>query len=259
MTTRHEPTAAVPLRAPRALPFEAAGRTDVGAVRERNEDHYACWPELGLFVVADGLGGRPGGDVASRTAVRVVLESLAATATIVDADVELRRERLVASFERANARVFAVGRATGTGMGTTLTAVFARAQHAVVAHVGDSRLYRFRGHQLEQLTDDHTVGAEMARAGQPCDEPAAIAQSLTRAIGCEPGVDIDARVVPTRPGDVLLLCSDGLWGVVPHSEIEVILDCWPSPREAAARLVQRANELGGPDNVTAVLVRWPGD
>lgn len=241
-----------------------AGATDTGLQRSHNEDRLGVYPEVGLFIVADGMGGAAAGDVAARMAVELVCEAF------VDVDVTWPRGTaasrsglplLLDAIQRANHCIHGAGlRARAyQGMGTTVAALLACGHRAALAHVGDSRVYRMRGGHLAQLTEDHSLFNECVRAGKADpDRPDAFEYKhvITRAVGIEPSVEIDARLVDAAPGDTFLLCSDGLCGVVPHEELAAILTTHVDLDEAVERLIARANELGGPDNVTAVLVRW---
>ena len=248
--------------------LEAAGGSHVGCVRKRNEDSYAVLPELGLLMVADGIGGRPGGEVASRMvvdAVRACFEEDDPDETwpwAFDGTKDRDEARLVLSLRRANREILAAGRRAGMGgMGTTFAGVLVAAGGAYIAHAGDSRVYRLRGERLEALTRDHTVLEELLRQGSPSLEALggideAIACRITRALGTEPSVDVETRVEAVEAGDVLLVCSDGLWGPVPADEIATTLAWSVSPQGIVAGLMGRALEHGGSDNVTCVVVRF---
>ncbi len=254
-----------PVSGPRLPRVQAFGLSHQGMLRSTNEDAYAVIPELGLFIVADGVGGRASGEVASRLAVdsvRAVFEDpeltwpggLSLRPTAVDLPL------LRASVERANACVHGAGGADPAkkGMGTTLSAMLVLEDRVALAHVGDSRIYGLRGRRLQQLTYDHTLANSFLHAGILRQEDVATSQhnhTLTRAVGTEEIVEIDTRLVGLEPGDTFLLASDGLHGVVDEDEIAAILFRERDLTVAAARLVDRANELGGPNNVTAVLVR----
>ncbi len=144
-------------------------------------------------------------------------------------------------------------------MGTTIAAVLACGDRAALAHVGDSRIYRLRGRRLDLLSEDHSLFNEFVRAGLADPEhPEEFEQRnvITRAVGVDPAVEVDARLVEVAPGDTFLLCTDGLSGVLEHRELTSILLAHPNLDEAVERLITRANEHGGPDNITALLVRW---
>ena len=239
--------------------------SDVGRVREKNEDCFAVLPHLGLFLVADGLGGHAGGEIASRMAidsVREVLEDPDATwplgrpapcrfpgPTVLVAGVELANARIFADAARERAR---------RGMGTTLVGALAWGDRMVIAHVGDSRAYRLRDRQLDLITEDHSLVNEHVRAGLLTREQARsspLQHIITRSVGTHATVEVDTLIDRTRPGDVYLLCSDGLSGLIEHRELTDILLEHRDLCHTAGYLIERANELGGTDNITAVLVR----
>jgi len=236
------------------LAARAAGRSDVGLHRQTNEDSWVVRPFL--FAVADGMGGAKAGEVASRVAIQTLVEHLP---RLAEADEEAAGAELAAAAEDANARVYAlsVEHRSQAGMGTTLTVLLLTEQGARVAHIGDSRAYVLRDGILEQVTDDHSLVGEMVRNGEISLEEAAghpLRSVLSRALGTEPEVEIDLLEVDVRAGDTLLLCSDGLSGVVPHDKLAELAG-EDSPGGAAERLVKAALALGGPDNITALVIR----
>jgi PPM family protein phosphatase len=233
--------------------------------RFENQDRFALYPDIGLAVVADGMGGEPAGDVAAQMAVQFVCEPFA------DDDVTWHLKGaptktdalawLVAAIERANHCIHRAAdqHPAWRGMGTTIAALLVHDGHAVVAHVGDSRVHRFRDRQLRALTEDHTVFNALVRHGladpERRGEQAMSHHVLTRALGTHAAVEVETRLVDVVPGDVFLLSSDGLHGVVDHEELAEILTAHPHLDEAVEQLIARANHLGGPDNITAVAVR----
>jgi protein phosphatase len=247
----------------RPLHLETAARTHPGRLRARNEDELAVVPELGLLVIADGMGGCAAGDVAARMAVAAVREVLGALAPAwphdLRAALRVAEGVLVAAIQQANADVFAAAQEAPEmkGMGTTIVAALAVRGHVAVAHAGDSRAYLLRGRRLEQLTDDHTVLRACESAGVDLAlHPDLPPNALTRAVGAEEQLEVDTRIVQPDPGDVLLLCSDGLTAAADDTEIAAILRAHPDLDAAAEALIVRANENGGPDNVTVILARW---
>ena len=239
--------------------------TDQGRQRHGNEDRFGVHPAVGLFIVADGMGGHCAGEVAAQMAVDLVFEG------IVDTDVtwprgmaqpaELELPRLVAAIERANHCIHGASQRNRawTGMGTTIAAALVCGDRVALAHVGDSRIYRLHGRRLALMTEDHSLFNLLVHLGRVDPEKADEFEQrniITRALGIDPKVDVDACLVNVAPGDTFLLCSDGLSGPVPQSDLVDILLESPNVDDAARRLVSRANELGGPDNVTAVVVRW---
>ena len=228
----------------------AAGLTDTGRRRRQNEDAFVCDPPL--FAIADGMGGAQAGELASRLAAAAIEEGGSA----------LDGEAAVVGIVRtANARIFerALHDPTVAGMGTTATVALVdeRAGRLTLAHVGDSRAYLFRDAALEQLTTDHSLVGELVRTGRLTEEEAAVhphRSVITRALGTDADVEVDARTVDLAPGDVVLLCSDGLSAMVRDEEIVRVLEATGAdPHVAADSLVRAANEAGGEDNVTVVL------
>ncbi|WP_029006773.1 PP2C family protein-serine/threonine phosphatase [Azospirillum halopraeferens] len=248
---------------PPSLHLVSAGRTDVGRTRSRNEDCFGLRPEIGLALVCDGMGGHAGGDVASRTTVDAItefVEEFAAQArplSAVDDAVAIIRSAV----DLANRRLLALNRdrgfPVGRGMGTTLVGLWHMAglDKAVVFHAGDSRLYRLRGSDLRQVTRDHSLYQVWLDSG--ARGPAPQRNIIIRALGTAPDTEADVAVLDLRMGDVLLLCTDGLTGMVPDSVIADVLSAagGTDPAAACSRLVDLANDAGGHDNVTVVLSR----
>lgn len=225
-------------------------KTDVGRVREGNEDSFLV--DEPLFVVADGMGGHLAGDVASSTAVEII-SSNSATASGANPETlaELIRAANAAIWEKASTDPQL------RGMGTTCTLVLLDGSRAHIAHVGDSRAYLLRDGRLEQLTEDHTLVARMVKEGRLRAEDAEHHPQrsiITRALGVDSEVDVDLSVLELQPGDRLLICSDGLSSMIDHSAIQEALADHEDPQAAADDLVARANEAGGEDNVTVVVI-----
>jgi serine/threonine protein phosphatase PrpC len=261
LAASHRHPSVLRLRRPCAQAF---GLSDVGLVRNRNEDAYTVDTALGFFAVADGVGGHAAGEVASRMAIDTVRSVLADPAVPWPAGAGAATaalDRLAGGVEYAGARVFAAaaGDRTKKGMGTTFTGLLLlEGRVAAIAHVGDSRIYLLRGRRVEQLTEDHTLVEAYIQAGVLTRDQAAtspIRNVITRAVGTKEVVEVDSRLLAVEPGDTLLLSSDGLHGVVADEEIAAVLLREHDITRAAAQLVQRANDAGAPDNVTAVLVR----
>jgi PPM family protein phosphatase len=234
---------------------ESAGRTHPGKVRRRNEDSYVLDPPL--FAVADGMGGAQAGEVASRLTAAAFREYHEADALPPD-------ERIQSIIQEANRRIYERARADSdvSGMGTTVTAALLTGGRVTLGHVGDSRAYRIRDGELEQLTDDHSLVADLMRSGRLTPEEAEAHPQrsvITRALGTDPEVDVDTTAVEAEPGDVFLLCSDGLTTMVGDEDILGILAAAPTLDDAAKELVRAANTGGGEDNVTVVLFRVEGD
>jgi protein phosphatase len=238
----------------RALRIEWAELSDVGRQRSANQDFCgaAIRPEGGrLWIVADGMGGHAGGETASRVAVE------AATASFLAGRGSLA-ERLRDTIAAANRAVIETARGDRslTGMGTTAVAI-ALGDGACVANVGDSRAYRVRRGRIEQLTRDHSVVAELVRQGAISEDEALVhprRHEVLRSLGFEDDLEIDVEPIDVAAGDVLLLCTDGLTGVVDDAEIAALCSRRPQ-REAARALVDAANARGGPDNVTVQVIR----
>jgi serine/threonine protein phosphatase PrpC/CRP-like cAMP-binding protein len=240
--------------------------TSVGRVREHNEDSFLVDEGLGLYAVADGMGGHAAGEVASKLALetfrRVVLEGRQR----VDASHhdprsrEARRDLLQLLEEAAHAACAAVHEEgqkdeQKRGMGTTLCALLTVGSHGFIAHVGDSRIYLVRGERTHQLTQDHTLQNELLKRGRLTPEEISRVKqknALTRAIGVYASVDVDTLDLDILPGDRVLLCSDGLYGYLRKGELNSIFE--GPPEQAPSRLVALANQRGGQDNITAVVV-----
>ena len=233
----------------------AAGRTDPGRRRRHNEDAYVCEPPV--FAVADGMGGAQAGEVASRLA--------AASVGRFQPGDQGGRDYVTSLIQEANRSVYerAEGDAAASGMGTTMTVAVVEDDLVWVGHVGDSRAYLIRDGRLEQVTEDHSLVAELVRSGRltPDEADAHPHRSvITRALGTEPEVDVDTFSVAPRPGDVFLLCSDGLTTMVSDTEILAIVEASNGDLDAAARgLVEAANAAGGEDNVTVVMFELAGE
>src|SRR3982751_5010004 len=214
--------------------------TDPGRRRRRNEDSYVCEPPL--FAVADGMGGAQAGEVASQLAAGALLEGNDAAG----------EERVVSLIQEANRRVWqrANEDASASGMGTTVTAALVDADGRVTfGHVGDSRAYILRGEKLEQLTDDHSLVAELVRRGELSPQEAEVHPQrsvITRALGTDPNVDVDAFSIEAKAGDVYLICSDGLSDMVDSRTLREIVRSHRGSLESASKeLVRAANRAGG--------------
>ena len=234
----------------------AGARTDPGTKRPNNEDSMLVLEDEHLFVVADGMGGHAGGEIASQLAVDAMATTfLEKTPTsCVVANLPVRALELVQSFAAANEAIRSVASKNAhlTNMGTTVVAArfCPNKGRAYIGHVGDSRCYRLRGNKLEQMTKDHTL-AEYGVGGREGDR-------LTRAVGVNGIVETDLVVVQPHEGDVFLLCSDGLNKSVTDEVIQDVLDSEPDPDRAAEELIARACAAFARDNVTAIVVRIGG-
>ena len=229
-------------------------RSDIGCIREKNEDSLHIDPGLGLAVLADGMGGHRAGDVASQLAVDTVVEMMLLADRQKDLQNLLRKSLL-----QANQEVYESSRKNTDqfGMGTTLVAALLQGNLAHIAHVGDSRAYLLDKDKLTQVTEDHTYLAQIERLGADAGQiiaDSAVAKMLVRAIGIEPEVEIDHCEIPLKPGDCLLLCSDGLTDMLSDEEIRDILLQNKQGESTAEKLIQQANRKGGPDNVSVILI-----
>jgi len=227
--------------------------TEVGLVRKQNEDSLCAVPRLALFAVADGMGGHLAGEVASRMALESVIRQMESGDR---ADVV---QNLLEGVRRANSDIYDASRDDGAcrGMGTTLTAALILAGELVLAHVGDSRAYVIRGAEIFPLTEDHSLVQEMIRNGgitreQARDHPHR--NVLTRALGTDPLVDVDLIRINLQKGDTLLLCTDGLYGLVGDHEILDLVRSAGDPDRAVRDLVDEALKRGGNDNISVIVV-----
>lgn len=242
-----------------------AGSTDAGVVRPHNEDAFFYDDELGLCMVADGMGGQLAGEIASGMAVEFVTETLRRFSgsdlplTIVDEDLSPVAGRLLAGIRLANRRIYEAGQSNPgwRNMGTTIVAGLLQDSLLVVAHVGDSRCYLLRGGSLCQLTDDHSLVAEQQRQGLLSKEEAENSRMkniITRALGAEPEVQIDLCEVDIMEGDRFLFCSDGLTNMVSDEELLAIITQQKDASGACGALIDKANGMGGKDNITVLLL-----
>lgn len=249
--------------------------TDVGRVRDHNEDNYLVDKKLALFVVADGMGGHAAGEVASALAVRTVHEEIRKQRELIeDFDSGARGASAVSARDVLNLLEFCVQRACARiheeaaadshkrGMGTTLSAMLFVGHKGFIAHVGDSRIYLARDGRVQQVTEDHTVFNELIKRGKLSREQiekVAHKNAITRAVGVYERVEVDTLAIEVLPGDVFLLCSDGLHGYLDGNDtLARILREVPAEEQAQA-FIEFANDSGGKDNITNVLVRIEGN
>jgi len=248
--------------------IQIGARTDVGRLRSNNEDSYKVVPELSLLILSDGMGGEAHGEVASKMAV----ETIASHCLDAQADPSLplhgesrpefseQTNRLMSAVNIANHEIFESARQNPAqqGMGATVVAAWVNEQRLSLAHVGDSRAYLLRSGELQQLTEDHSLVAEQVRRGvlsqQQADE-SEMASVLLRALGIEQKVQVDADEHLLMEGDIVLLCSDGLTRMVTEPEIASTLLTHSVAQSAADRLVELANDYGGADNITVILLQ----
>ncbi|MCM3876671.1 MAG: Stp1/IreP family PP2C-type Ser/Thr phosphatase [Thermoanaerobaculia bacterium] len=254
------------------MSVSAFGLTDVGRKRRHNEDAYLLDAERGLFVVADGMGGHAAGEVASRITVESIQEYIAATEEEHESSwpfgfnsrVSVEGNRLTTAVEKANEKVMRAvqNRPELKGMGTTVVAALFDADRATLVHVGDSRAYLFRDGELRRLTDDHSWVQEQVNAGILSEDEAKshpLKNVVTRALGGAAHVSVDLIEVPVRPGDRFLLCSDGLTGMVPDEDLFTHFRSDGLIEKTVRELIDTANDRGGVDNITAVIVEVQGD
>jgi protein phosphatase len=232
------------------------GLTDTGLVRDHNEDYFSCktLKESTLFIVADGMGGHDSGEVASRLAVETACKEVQDGAK-GDYDPQKLLEQAV---QRANVEVIREGVSKGSNMGTTLTLALMTQDRAYIASVGDSRTYWIENGSIRQITEDHSLVAKLVSAGKLTREESRNhpkANLLYRTIGSDENVKVDTFKVDLKRGDSLLLCTDGLWGEVTDEDIHRVCATEKDLKAACTRLIQVANENGGKDNITAVVVR----
>lgn len=247
---------------------DIGARTDVGRVRKNNEDSYRLMPTLNLFLLSDGVGGEAHGEVASAMATETVAahcwegEDNLSTPLFGETrpDLSGKTNRLASAVHLANRTICesALRNPSQRGMGATILAAWLDGQRLGLVHVGDSRAYLLRAGVLEQLTADHSVVAELARSGPVSLKEGAVGDMqsvLTRALGAEDEVEVTADEHMLLDGDVLLLCSDGLTRMVGDAEIARTLLAHGDAQAAADRLVALANEYGGADNITVLVLR----
>jgi len=237
------------------------GLTDVGRCREANEDEFLVDETLGLYAVADGMGGHAAGEVASQLAIETLAEALRDSEWSRELDCEQARDRLADAVQLANEKICQTvsARNEWRGMGTTVVAMLICGERVVIGHVGDSRAYLLRGEDFRRLTGDHSWVAEQVRMGLLTDDDAhrhPMRNIVTRALGNRPEVVAEFTSEPCRPGDVFLLCSDGLNTMLTDNEIRQLLsDHAGDPETACRRLVEAANARGGEDNTTVIVLR----
>jgi PPM family protein phosphatase len=249
------------------MSVKAFGVTDVGKKRKHNEDSFAIDLDEGLCVVADGMGGHAAGEVAAKITVETIAEFIAATSQKEEAtwpfrynhQYDFNSNRLIVAIEKANERVMAAvsQQPSLKGMGTTVVAAVFNGSRLSLAHVGDSRAYRLRGSELVQLTDDHSWVHEQIAAGILTEEEAKshpLKNVVTRALGGGSTVIADIQEHKIDPGDRYLLCSDGLTTMLSDTEIRDALEHSNGLEQACHELLDRANERGGLDNITVILV-----
>jgi protein phosphatase len=233
----------------------AHGKTDKGLVRKENEDAFCIEEDLGLLAIADGMGGHASGEVASKMAIEILKESL-------EKEGQPLPGRLSSGVKLANRTIYEAAQSQSqlNGMGTTLTALLLHGNRLSIAHVGDSRAYLIRGGVIEQITDDHTIVSEQVARGMMTREEAArsdMRNILSRALGISSEVDVEELTV--SEGDQFVLCSDGLSELISEDEILAEVQSTKRPDLACNELVNLANQRGGNDNITVIVVHLRGE
>jgi len=244
-----------------AFPYKilSCGMSDIGLVRQNNEDVWAKMPALRFFALADGMGGHQAGEVAAKEAVgaliAIVEKKLKSRPSLLETQAIIQR-----AIEQVNSLVYKMGRSDNDlqGMGTTLCCIYFYERGIVYGHVGDSRVYRQRAKKLHQLTKDHSLLSELIDLGQLSEKQASeflYKNIITRAIGTEPKVEPSVQTDDVAPDDIYLMCTDGLSDLLSLEEIEKIINRTPSLQECAKKLIQAAKDEGGYDNITVVLIK----
>ncbi len=255
------------------IPVQVAGETNVGRKRSHNEDSFTVIEEENLYLVADGMGGHASGEIASQLAIETIKNFFQATGEDPDATWPYKMDktrkyeenRLITGVKLANLRIFEAAQAEAKyrGMGTTLVATFLVPEGIYLAHVGDSRIYRIRDGKIDQMTEDHSLlndYMKMKKLTPEEIEKFPHKNVIVRALGMKETVKVDTTFEPYKPGDLYLLCSDGLSGMVKDPDLLRIVEAHGSDLSVAtSKLVEAANENGGVDNITVVLVRYLGD
>jgi serine/threonine protein phosphatase PrpC len=249
--------------------IEVAGNTHVGMKRNHNEDNYLVLPDEKLFCVADGMGGHSSGEIASRIAVEEMSEFFKLTSRDLEATWPFKMDktrnydenRLATAIKLANVRIFERASADQKykGMGTTIVTVHFASNLAYVAHVGDSRVYSFRAGVLKQVTEDHSLLNDYLKAKKLSPEEIEAfphKNVIVRALGMKDTVQVDVSRFEPQEGDIFLLCSDGLSGMVPDAQIQEVLSSSTELEQACGKLIEMANAAGGNDNVTCILTRY---
>lgn len=248
-----------------------AGETNVGMKRTHNEDNFDLIDEERLFVVADGMGGHASGEVASKLAIETMREFFRSTSQDPEATWPYKMDkargyeenRLITGIKLANLRIHEHQHKEPKlrGMGTTVVGILVIDDGVLIAHVGDSRVYRLREGKLSLMTDDHSLLNDYIKMKRLTEEEIANfphKNVIVRALGMKETVKVDTRLDIPQPGDVYILCSDGLSGPVTDEEIREIAASKTDLKAAASALIDRANQNGGPDNVTVVMLKWIG-
>jgi protein phosphatase len=244
----------------------AAGLTGIGKVRSINQDSFQIVEDKNIYIVADGMGGHAAGDQASRIAVKTILEILSAyefsSESLEPDDTEngMSIEELIRyALQEANEQILLASLSNQhlQGMGTTAIVGVEHRGSIYVGHIGDSRTYLVRNQQLSQITEDHSVVQQLVKAGAISEEEAQVhpyKNVITRCLGMQANVEPDTLELVLQPGDRILMCSDGLSNMVSNQTMQQVVNDHPDPQQASEKLVMLANENGGTDNITVVLL-----
>lgn len=248
-----------------------AGVTDVGRKRTHNEDTFLMVDDESLYMVADGMGGHASGEVASKLAVQTMKEFFAATSADpeatwpykMDKNVGYEENRLITGIKLANRRIYEASRQESRlrGMGTTLVSLLVTREGCLIGHVGDSRVYKWRDGKLGQLTEDHSLLNDYKKMKEMSEEEIAgfpHKNVIVRALGMKETVKVDTILDSPKMGDTYILCTDGLSGPLGDEKIESLLGSTKDLKSACKLLIDAANTLGGPDNITVVICQWIG-
>jgi protein phosphatase len=253
------------------IPLQLAGQTDVGMKRNHNEDTFSILEEENLFIVCDGMGGHASGEVASQMAIETIRNFFRDTREDpeltwpykMDRSRRYEENRLITAIKLANLRIHEASKRESKyhGMGTTIVAFYSIEEGAYLAHVGDSRIYRLRDGKLQQVTEDHSLLNDYIKMKKlTAEEIAAFPHKnvIVRALGMKESVKVDTFLEQPRPGDIFLLCTDGLSGEVPDPQIqEIMLRHGKNLQPMCQELIDTAKKNGGSDNITVILVRNP--
>ena len=230
-----------------------SGLSDIGLTRQNNEDVWVAFPEHGLFALADGMGGHKAGEIAAKEAIDQLCQLMKRHKNTNDP------AALRAAIEFANLRVYEKSCKSDAfrGMGTTLCCLQCTKDSVIYAHVGDSRIYRYRNNKLEQLTNDHSLLAQWISEGDK-NKPIPYKNIITRSIGTPKRANPEINITPHLPGDLFILCSDGLSDVLSLSDIEIIVERSESLDLMTTRLIEKAKIKGSSDNITVLIVQFDG-
>lgn len=248
----------------RLMPYKvnAYGLTNIGLVRQNNEDVWADLGNFGFYVLADGMGGHQAGEVASRETVNALCRLVKKKMGLKSEGQNLEdiQEALKLVIEQVNSFIYRMGRSQRElrGMGTTLCCLLFHEKGLISAHVGDSRIYRYREKKLEQMTKDHSLLRELVELGQIDEQQATdflYKNIITKAIGTEPRIEPSVKISDIRIDDIYLMCSDGLSDLVTLSEMATIIKGSPCLEDSVNKLINKANAKGGHDNITVVMTK----